>query len=72
MKPISVTWEVGQDIHGRQVRLVYESGIKPGWTIHVLAASQRDEDARIFGLTGDVILAMAEAVRKKQGWKNAE
>lgn len=33
------------------------------WKIKVHAISQRDEDQQIYGLTDDVILAMAYAVR---------
>jgi hypothetical protein len=64
MKPIRAEWEVGKDTWGRQIKLIYEtvSG-KPGWTIHAVAANQRDEDLRIFGLPEQVILLMADVVR---------
>lgn len=66
MTPRRIEYEVGTDVHGRDVLLIHEpcSGMTgKSWTIHVLAANERDEDSRIYGLTREVILAMAEAVR---------
>ena len=70
MKPVGIVYECGQDIHGRPVLLKLEQSYKgPSWTIWVLAANQRDDAQRIYGLPPEVILAMAEAVQasKKAG-----
>lgn len=68
MKPISTTWEAGRDVWGRRVMLTCENANgKQSWTIHAVALDQRDEDSRIFGLSDETILAMAEAVRGRGG-----
>lgn len=68
LKPRKIVYDVGEDVHGRTVLLIYEaqgnqSVSSPAqWTIHVLAANQRDEDSVIRGLSAECIRAMAEAV----------
>lgn len=66
----AVEYEVGKDAHGRTVLLRFDAGYpggKSSWTIHRLAANQRDEDQQVTGLTSDVILAMADAVKAGGG-----
>lgn len=68
MKPRKIVYDVGKDVHGRTVHLIYEASggqavCSPAqWTIHVLAANQRDEDSVIRGLSTECIRAMADAV----------
>lgn len=38
-----------------------------GWEIHTEAANQRDESQTISGLTPEVILALAEAIKDAAG-----
>lgn len=71
MKPRKVEYDVGKDVHGRTVLLIYEADhphrpSAASWTIHRLAANQRDEDSIILGLTPESILAMADAVKDSQ------
>ena len=65
MKPRKSEYDVGKDVHGRTVTLIFEDSqyARKEWTIHVEAANQRDETQCIRGLTPEVILAMAEAVK---------
>lgn len=68
VKPRKIVYDVGKDVHGRTVLLIYEASggqavpSPAQWTIHVLAANQRDEDSVIRGLSAECIRAMAEAV----------
>jgi hypothetical protein len=61
MKPISVKYLVGKDMHGRRVFLSRTETC--GWEVIVEAANQRDDRQTIMGLTPEVILAMAEAIK---------
>jgi hypothetical protein len=61
VKPVCIKYRVGKDTHGREVYLTKTEMY--GWEIYVEAANQRDESQRIWCLTDDVILAMAEAVK---------
>ena len=65
MKPRKVEDDVGQDVHGRTVLLVYEATGhgNPSWTIRSLAANQRDEGWVVMGLTRENLLAIGEAVK---------
>ncbi len=62
-----VEYEVGEDVYGRTVSLIKEpqSNGQMSWTIHVEAASQRDENQNVSGLTDDVIREMAKVVSQK-------
>jgi hypothetical protein len=66
LKPVCVKYKVGKDMHQRTVHLTKTEMY--GWEIHVEAASQRDEDQRVWCLTDEVILAMAEAVKEAK-WR---
>ncbi len=65
IKPRKIEYEVGTDAHGRTVLLCFDAGY-PGYTIHVQAANQRDEDQRVSGLTREIILTMAEVVKEAE------
>lgn len=61
LMPQKIEYEVGRDVHGRTVRVIYEASGNQ-WTIHVLAANQRDEDSVICGLTPECIREIAKLV----------
>lgn len=64
MKPSLIQYNVGETIHGQNIRLIFsEQNSKRTWTLHRDPADQRDDSAFIAGLTDDVILRMAEAVK---------
>lgn len=67
MKPSRVEYPVGRTIHNQAVRLVWAINAygRPEWTIHRDAVNQRDDPERVSGLTDEVILAMADAVRSR-------
>jgi len=60
-----IEYEVGNDAYSRAVTLILEpsSTGRMEYGIHVEAANQRDETQTVRGLTREVILAMAEAVK---------
>ena len=64
MKPTKIEFQIGKDLHGRQVRLICpnENG-RQGWSIRREAGNQLDEPAEVTSLPGEVVVAMAEAVR---------
>lgn len=65
LKPRKVEYELGKDVHGRTVILIFEATGhgNPSWTIRSLSANQRDEGWVVMGLTRENLLAMAEAVK---------
>lgn len=65
MKIRRIEYEVGNDAYSRAVTLILEpsSTGQMQYGIYVEAANQRDETQRVIGLTREVILAMAEAVK---------
>lgn len=64
MSPDRVEFTVGETVHKQPVKLIREQymGIQQ-WTIRQEALNQRDESSTIRGLTAEVIIAMAEAVK---------
>ncbi len=68
MTPAKIEYAVGQTRHKQPLRLVksrsYDGATE--WTLYRDEASQRDDRAFIAGLSDDVILAMAEAVKAEQ------
>lgn len=65
MKPTKVEFQVGETIHKQPLRIVYMlDGGKHQWVLFKEGVSQRDENQAIYGLTGEAILAMAEAVKQ--------
>lgn len=69
MKPRKIEYEVGKDVHGRTVLLIFEAAsghVGPSWTIKTVGSSQRDEGWIVMGLTPESILAMADAVKDSQ------
>lgn len=69
MTPAKIEYAVGQTRHKQPLRLVkaksYDGSVD--WTLHRDEANQRDDRAFIAGLTDEVILAMAEAVKTERG-----
>ncbi len=65
MKIRRIEYEVGNDAYSRAVTLFLEKSGRGTmeYGIHVEAANQRDETQTVRGLTREVILAMAEAVK---------
>lgn len=65
MEPSKVEYEIGDNIHHQPIKLVRcrTTGGQMSWEIHRGAANQRDDQIWIGGLTADLIIKMAEAVR---------
>jgi hypothetical protein len=65
--PRRIEYSVGKTIHDQPVTLVWERDYmnRASWRLHRAEINQRDEPADIYGLTDDVILAMAEAVKSR-------
>lgn len=57
MKPDKITFEIGRSLKGNVIKLSYE---KSGWTLTGPSIET------VTGLTDECLLAMAEAVSKKQ------
>lgn len=69
MKPRKVEYEVGKDVHGRTVLLIYEAAsghVGASWTIRTVGANQRDEGWVVMGLTRENLIAIADAVKDSQ------
>ncbi|WP_312599058.1 hypothetical protein [Brevundimonas sp.] len=68
MIPAKIEYAVGKTRHNQPLRLVkartYDGAVE--WTLHRDQASQRDDRQAIAGLTDDVILAMADAVKAER------
>lgn len=64
MKPTKVEFAIGKTISGQTLRLAYmhDQG-KHQWVLFKDAANQRDEQQAIYGIPGEAIVAMAEAVK---------
>lgn len=62
-RPVSTTWELGKDKHGRRVLL--NCGPQ-GFMLESEPVSQRDEGERMFSLTADVLIAAGEIAKN---WK---
>ena len=67
-EPSRIEYAVGRTIHDQSVTLIWERDYmrRGSWRIHRAEFNQRDEPADIYGLTDEVILAMADAVRRKR------
>lgn len=65
MSPVRIEFDLGQNIHGQPLRLVKErtTGGRMAWTLYRDEANQRDDRSSVGGLTSEVILKMAEAVK---------
>ena len=59
-EPISVTWELGRDRHGRRVTLTREVN---DFTIRIEPANQRDDGEIIRGLSRDLLVHAGQIAR---------
>jgi hypothetical protein len=67
-EPSRIEYAVGKTIHGQMVTLIWERDYmrRDSWRIHRAELNQRDEPGDIYGLPDEVILAMADAVRRRR------
>lgn len=64
MKPSKIEFEIGQTVYGQPLVLTrYREHSGTAWSLRRLQGDQRDDEQVILGLTRNVILAMAEAVK---------
>lgn len=64
MKPTKIEFQVGKDLHGRLVRLIcHNENGRQGWSIRRDAGNQLDQPEEVTSLPGEVVVAMAQAVR---------
>lgn len=65
MKAAVVEFHLGKNAYGQPVKLVYrkDSAGAMMWEIHRLPANQLDDQVWISGLTREMILQMADAVK---------
>jgi hypothetical protein len=65
VKPLRIEFAVGETVHGQDVRLTRETVAgRISWTLVQHALNQRDDTITMRGLTDDVLLAIADAVRE--------
>jgi len=68
-KSKTLTFDLGHNVYNQPIsikRSREHQGLGDVWEIHRGEANQRDDQVTIFGLTSELILNMAEAVRKVQ------
>lgn len=65
MKPDKIEYKIGDTIHAQPIKLVFERDYlgREYWTIIQEPANQRDDRNSVSGLTKELIIKMAEAVK---------
>lgn len=70
MKPATISYDIGTTIYAAPITLTYTKGGDgeqwEQWVLRKEAANQRDDTQVITGLTGEQLMAMADAVRDLQ------
>ena len=69
MTPAKIEFAVGETHYHQPLRLIWgcDSNNRWGWSLHRDAANQRDDYVQIGGMSDEVILKMAEAVKARRG-----
>lgn len=68
MNPTFITYELGNNVFKQPITLTYSKQTGGGmhWTLSRGQADQRDDSSFVAGLTDDIILKMADAVKARR------